>query len=185
MYTPALIISSALLLISIGVAIWQYMRYDRDKLLSPHDILIFGAVVASSVWFYPIYRDTVSATQTSHTLISSFLASIKILTADGIKDALHTDGAPTVTWYYKLYGEILSVYAPFLTFTFVLSFFKSVWTYVLYYVSFGDKHVFSELNDKTLALARSIRSAKGGNRCKIAFADIIDKNEEAHLDLVD
>ena len=185
MYTPALIISSALLLISIGVAIWQYMRYDRDKLLSPHAILIFGAVVASFVWFYPVYRDTVSATQTSHALISSFLASIKILTADGIKDALHADGAPTVTWYYKLYGEILSVYAPFLSFTFVLSFFKSVWTYVLYYVSFGEKHVFSELNDKTLALARSIRSAKGGNRCKIAFADIIDKNEEAHLDLVD
>ena len=54
----------------------------------------------------------------------------------------------------------------------------------------ADAHVFSELNEKTLALATNIRNDKKPllgfiPRVRIVFTDIIDKREEPSLDLIE
>lgn len=178
------VISCAILLISVIWGCIQHKNYDRNKILLPHTILIGGAALSSFVWFLPLYIHARQQNPDAHALISGVLSAIKIFTADGIKAAISEDYS-YLRPYYTVLGEVLSLWAPFLTFTFVLSFFKSAEAYFRYFVIPKKTHVFSELNEQSLSVARIIRESKDGDKCIIAFADIIDKNEEAHLDLVD
>lgn len=91
---------------------------------------------------------------------------------------------------YTILGSTLYIVAPMLTAGFILSFFKNFFSTVRYKLSYGKHiHFFSELNEKSLALATSINKQykKNGKQAspQIVFADIVDKSEEKHLDLVD
>lgn len=181
----AFIISSAFLAASIAWGIVQFIRYDRTKIFPPRIILIAGTAVASFVWFLPVYCIQ-NANRIVPSIVQSFVSTIKIFAADGIKSVTVTDDSSAIFGYHMLLGNILSFVAPALTLTVVFSLFKSVWAYLKYFINFKKQiHVFSELNDRSLAMAKRLRDREGGKKYIIAFADIIDKKEEAHLDLVD
>jgi hypothetical protein len=185
MFIHCFIISAILLASSVILGSIQLGRYDRTKIITPRIIFIAGAALAAFVWFLPVYC-TSDNVQNAHPITLSFLSAIKIFAADGIGAATSVEGAPDIAWWYMLLGNILSLWTPILTFTVVLSLFRSVWSYIHYFTSFKKKtHVFSELNTRSLAMAKMLKESKEGGDCIIAFADIIDKNEEAHLDLVD
>ncbi len=87
---------------------------------------------------------------------------------------------------FTVVGNIIYIIAPVLTFTLILSFLKNTFSRIHYrhFCRGKKRHIFSELNEKSLALAKSIKE-KEKNRAVVVFCDIIDKKEEAHLDLVE
>lgn len=163
----------------------QCVRCKKNK-ISPHFILIGGAALSAFFWFLPVYANVDSEFKVTGAITSSVLATIKIFAADGIKDAIERYPR-AITGFHRIWGFVLSLWAPFLTFTFILTFFRSAVTRIRYFFSERETHIFSELNEASLAMARNIRSKdkETKKRSIIAFADIIDKNEEQHLDLVD
>ena len=65
-------------------------------------------------------------------------------------------------WFYRVAYLLLYAAAPILTLTVVLSFFKNFVSGILYRVSRrADVYIFSELNERSLALAQSIASRGG------------------------
>lgn len=184
MENSCFIISIAALTFTLIWGICRYFTYDRTKLFASRTILIGGTAFAAFVWFLPMYYELRSPKEELYPLISSIFSTIKIFAADGIESAVGGN-LDKISGHYIVLGKILTVWAPMLTLSFVLSFFRSASAYFRYYIIPRKKYVFSELNEKTLAMASRIRNGKGGKWCAIAFADIVDKNEEAHLDLVD
>jgi hypothetical protein len=72
---------------------------------------------------------------------------------------------------YSAWAAVLYVAAPVMTFGFVMSFFVNVSAFAKYLLSyFQPAYVFSELNGRSLTLAKSISSKFG--RAPIVFADI-------------
>ena len=86
---------------------------------------------------------------------------------------------------YTTLFSILFVLAPILTFGFVLSFFKNISAYKRYITHYNsDVFIFSELNEKSLALAKSLHKNDGKNRFFV-FTDVFEKEEEQSYELVE
>lgn len=83
-----------------------------------------------------------------------FLEAIKDICAKISGESYVGPDLPVIM--YVVLGSVLYVLAPMLTFAAVLLFFKNIWSYLRFFTSPGNKHVFSELNSKSLALAKSI-----------------------------
>ena len=84
---------------------------------------------------------------------------------------------------YQVWISFIFVFAPIFTFGFVLSLFKNVSAYLKYlYCYFNDAYVFSELNDKSLALAGDIKANKP--KVAIIFTDVFEDNEENNYELI-
>ena len=105
---------------------------------------------------------------------------------------------PEIQTLYTLLGAILYLAAPILTVGLILSFFKNTTSYVHYVFSFWKHtHVFSELNEKSLALAKSIddvnnKKGEAGKRkyrfwkkSLIVFTDVTLKDDEENLELLE
>lgn len=85
---------------------------------------------------------------------------------------------------YKTWVALLFVLAPLFTFGFVLSLFKNVFAYLRYLRSyFRDVYVFSELNEKSFALANDIKNKN--RKATIVFTDVFDENEEKTYELIE
>ena len=85
---------------------------------------------------------------------------------------------------YVIAGAFVYVAAPIMTLSFILKLVKNLSANIRYRCAFWrDAHIFSELNERSLALAKDI--SRKNRKTRIVFADIIDKNEEAHTDLVE
>ena len=174
-------------------------------------MLILGTWGAASVLFYPLYLETLGGEANLAHYIKAGLVSvqhsIRLFAFDGdYKDivdmleeiALNVELPKDIPAMYTFLGAALYLVAPILTVGLILSFFKNMTSYIRYVFSFWKStHVFSELNEKSLALAKSIDDAnnKKGEASKrryklwrkalIVFTDIIEKDDEATLELLE
>jgi len=182
-----------------------FFRYKRKRILTPNRALILGTWASASVMFYPLYlrelEGTVSVAEYIKAGLVSIQHSIRIFAFDGdymdIVDMV--DGLePEIQTFYTLLGAILYLVAPILTVGLILSFFKNLTSYVHYVFSFWKHtHVFSELNEKSLALAKSIddinnKRGQGDKRryrfwkkALIVFTDVTLKDDEENLELLE
>lgn len=81
----------------------------------------------------------------------------------------------TIQQAYSSSMIILVVLSPVLTFSFVLSFFKNVSAHLKLIGSyFNDMYIFSELNDKSLALAKDIK--KNHKKAVVIFTKTCEEN---------
>lgn len=182
-----------------------FFRYKRKRILTPNRALILGTWASASVMFYPLYlrelEGTVGVAENIRAGLVSIQHSIRLFAFDGdymdIVDM--AEGLePEIQTLYTLLGAILYLAAPILTVGLILSFFKNLTSYVHYVFSFWKHtHVFSELNEKSLALAKSIddvNNKKGqGDKRKyriwkkalIVFTDVTLKDDEENLELLE
>lgn len=182
-----------------------FFRYKRKRILTSNRALILGTWASASVMFYPLYlkelEGTVGVAEYIKAGLVSIQHSIRLFAFDGdymdIVDM--AEGLePEIQTLYTLLGAILYLAAPILTVGLILSFFKNLTSYVHYVFSFWKHtHVFSELNEKSLALAKSIDDAnnkKGqGDKKKyriwkkalIVFTDVTLKDDEKNLELLE
>lgn len=85
---------------------------------------------------------------------------------------------------YSVFAAVLFVLAPVLTFSFVLSFFKNVFSYQKLLLNYNSELcVFSELNEKSLALAKSL--AESDKKRFFVFNDVFDNDGEKSFELID
>lgn len=153
------------------------------------NLMFASTVVAAFFVFIPIH--TITTDMTVSGVIRIFMLSLFNaiqLFAAGCDFSIISDNlASCPIWLisgYKTWVAILFVLAPLFTFGFVLSLFKNVFAYLRYIHSFfRDVYVFSELNEKSFALANDIKNKN--RKATIVFTDIFDEDEEKMYELIE
>ncbi len=167
---------------------------SRNKFAKKHKISFFqsflsGVFVASFLMFLPVQFATaeISLPGCWGAFLLTLFNSVKIF-ASGcefniIKDAIQfcPDGLKVL---YQSWAATLFVTAPLFTFSFVLSLFKNISAYFKYLCAFNkDAYVFSELNEKSLALADDIKA--NNENAVIVFTDVFPENKESTYELTE
>ncbi|MBQ1224166.1 MAG: hypothetical protein IIX84_07785, partial [Oscillospiraceae bacterium] len=166
-------------------------RYKRGRILDPVKILFAGVVVASATLFIPIYTVTFkdSGCGALETFFISVHNMIRLFVVDGDYTFVVERLVGLSEEMYSVYSALFSVLfvvAPLLTFGFVLSFFKNISAYFVYFLNFNSNvYVFSELSEKSLALANDIAKQRLSWFKLFVFTDVFNKEEESNYELIE
>lgn len=187
----ALIISAICLLTAFIAAFAKgKSKYKSGSVLEPSRILFIGVIVSAFVLFLPIYNNIFKETDCGivETILISIHNMIRLFIVDGEFEVVTsnlTDVSPLIFKCYTLLFSVLFVMAPILTFGFVLSFFKNISAYNRYVSNYNvDAFIFSELNEKSLALAESLYNNDKKGRL-LVFTDVFVKEEEQNYELLE
>lgn len=166
------------------------LRYKKKRLMTPKRILIFGTFLSSFTLLCPLYAKSFPQSLGWLDWVKSALLamqhSIRLFAFDGgywdVLDSIK-DLPDSVRILDTVLGAFLCFFAPLLTVGVILSFFKNASAYVRYrYPFYRHTHVFSELNDRSLALARSIVASYRTNHkfwwfynIAVVFTDVSEK----------
>ena len=190
-WTIFLIISAICLISSIVLAIIRAKsKYKSGRLLDPSKILFAGVILSSVILFLPIYINTFKSSDCGifETVLIAIHNMIRLFIVDGEFEFITSNlvGVPTLIFKgYTTLFSILFVLAPILTFGFVLSFFKNISAYKRYITHYNSNvFIFSELNEKSLALAKSLYKNDSKNRFFV-FTDVFEKEEEQSYEFVE
>lgn len=189
MWLAFLVASFSVAVIFLSITIYDCAHAFRKIKIKPLTSLFFGNIVSAMLMFFPMHLTDASVTSLRgvRAIFLSIFNSIQIFTG-GCEFSVIRDGlAECPVWlvsFYHLWASILLVAAPTLTFGFVLSLFKKLSAYLKYIFSFfGNVYVFSELNDKSVVLAKDIK--KSDEKAVIVFTDVFEGNEETSYELVE
>lgn len=157
------------------------------KHLNPFYVVVGGVFLAGAVLFVPVCMETYAADPDIgwKTFLMSVHNALRLFVVDGgLSDVSdHMNSCPD--WLgvvYTTYAAVLLVVAPFMTFGFVLSFFKNLSAYCSYVSRFfRDVYVFSELNIQAVTLADDIR--RKHPKAVIVFTDVFETGEEQSFEL--
>lgn len=165
-------------------------KYKRGRVFDPLRILFVGVILSSIVLFVPIYLNAFEKSDFGifETLLVSIHSVIRLFIVDGEFEFIVSnlpDTSAVVFKGYTILMAVLFVLAPVLTFGFVLSFFKNVLAYYRYFTHYNaDVYIFSQLNNKSLALAKSISENHSG-KALLVFMDVTDSKEGDKCDQVE
>lgn len=199
-----LTLSAVILGLSLLIAFFELLKYKRNRFLTPNKIIFVGSFFAAFAYFVPLYYTTLKNGNPAGTFLrtacQSLIHSFKVFAFDGgfvstiYKYASYPD--ESIKELFVDYGALLYLLYPLMSVAYVLSFFKNLYAFVRYSLFslffWKTTHIFSELNEKTLALASSIRMDNIKKRKwifsptdMIVFTDIIDKKDERTLELLE
>lgn len=153
----------------------------KSSRIKPLYILLGGVFLSAAVLIFPIYRDGFDGDLGAavKAILLSVHDTIQFFTADSDYGALVDGTAALPGWLpaaYSWLGTVLLVLAPVLTFGFVLSFFEGVTARLTLWLHLpADTYVFSEINDRAVSLAESIRA---DDRQAIVVFTNMPKDEE-------
>ncbi len=190
MFTACLILALSLFIgFSTCAFVLSKIPYKSGRVLKPFYVFFAAVLLSALVMFLPIYREIFSegAVRPLEIVAMSLHNTFRLFIMDGefnIVTENMTGLSAIGTEIYAGFFAVLYVLAPILTFGVVLSFFKSASAYKKYFFSFfRDVYVFSELNAKSLALAKSLK--KHEPRRVIVFCDVFEQNEEESFELLE
>ena len=182
-------VALALLVVSVICATrsGRFAQRVMRTIRSPINILFAGVLLSSVVIFLPIYAH-IYATNPVH-WIQAVLLSIhnvlRLFVIDGEMDFILQNIGSLPDWLYTPYfllSALLFLSAPLMTLGFVLSFFKNVSSRLqLAFSRNMPLCVFSELNSRSLSLARDLLRLDPERR--IVFADVFEQNEESSFEM--
>lgn len=142
---------------------------------------MIGVFLSAFVLLIPVYRQELADQENPflRSLISSAHQAFQMFTLDADRDIVMRlsvqDAWQSRCAYWILAAELIA--APLLTFAFVISFFEDFMDTLRFRLSRKRcVYVFSELNERSLALAGSV-AGKGGRGNAIAFAGVTDKDD--------
>ncbi len=177
-----------LLLIVTGIAAvcTTVFRGKKKHFFTTSRVLFVGVFLSATAYFLPVYLQQL---QPWIAFLTALQHALRLFAFDdGFVEQFvnHTPYPAEMADSYVLLGAALYCIAPMLTFGFILSFVKNLWAHIQYaFHIWGEAHVFSELNEKSLALAKSLAGKYGYfSRNLIVFTDVIDKKDEG-ADLID
>ena len=182
----------ALAILAIGVLkAYSFSKpaKKKSKIVTPFNVVLASVFLSAFVIFYPVYSDIFAGEtfQYGKTVLLAIHNTIRLFIVDGefgiITDHI-TQEAGWIYTAYTSYAAILFVLAPILTFGMVLSFFKNVSAWRRYLFGyFKNVYVFSELNEKSLTLAESIKNTDAGRL--IVFTGAFESEEEVSSELLE
>lgn len=151
--------------------------------------LIISTFMSAVVMFLPIYNEIFYSDTLRYikVLLLSIHNSIRLFIVDGeftiiLEHMANVNGG--IATVYSVFAAVIFVVAPVLTFGVVLSFFKNILAYGRYVLGFfKNVYIFSELNDKSLALAESLK--KNDKRRQIIFTDVFEDNNETSYEFIE
>ena len=165
--------------------------------IAPYHAMVLGTLLALAFYFFPMAYAGLGYSRAFPDLLSAGIAAlynaIRLFAIDGdYFEAIalaEAAGVGALLVPYRVLGAVLHLLAPLLTFGFILSFVRNFSSLLRYRLSVAkDVHIFSELNERSLALAGSILSEDRRrhpflSRAMIVFTDVVTKQEEAHYEL--
>lgn len=195
MAKTALLIVFEFVSILIGVlfllhAVSLYRKGGRARrVLSSVHVCTIGIFLSVLLLFIPIYYTDYDFGDTKKYIRPFLLAlhnSIRIFLIDGDFDIIVEsvkDQAEPLRICFSGYAALLYVFAPILTFTNVMSLFRNLRGELRFMLHRRKKHyIMSELNEKSIALAKSI--IKRDKKAVIVFAEVFEQNEEDDYELL-
>lgn len=188
------IISLASALVSLVVSLAARRRgRSARRILSPMQLFTIGIFIAIFIAFLPIYFTHYSFGDGHlylRPVLLAFHNSLRTFILDGDFDIIvnATLGLhQALRIAYCVYMAVLYVVAPILTFSNILSLFENIKGELAYrFRRSAPCYILSELNAKSLALARNIRqrSIDEGTNAIIVFADVYEDSEEEDYELI-
>lgn len=173
----------AVILATAVVAVWMLVSHRGrvGKLTVLHLLIAACFIVAVLLCIPPHHaaygQDDLGGLKNA---VMSVLRAIRLFAADEDYDVIYETVGAVPEWMVQPYLALTMVtliMAPLLTFGFVLSFFKNISAYIRYLLGyFRDMYVFSELNERSLALAEDIR--QNHEEARIVFANVFDGSED-------
>ena len=192
--------AAALICLLLGVLLALFsttLLRKRRGGVAPYHAMVIGTLFALAFYFFPMAHAGLGCSTAFPDLFSAGVAAlynaIRLFAIDGdyfeAISLAEAAGVGAMLVPYRVLGAILHLLAPLLTFGFILSFVRNFSALLRYRCSVAkDIHIFSELNEKSLALAGSIlaedrRRHPFLSRALIVFTDVVTKQEEAHYEL--
>ena len=175
----------------VAAILFAFFKYRKKSVLTSNRILFVGIFVSAVAFFMPIYMVELTKFQA---VLNSVQHAFRLFALEGdfIEKVVKYGNYPAeVKEFYISYGAVLYTFAPILTFGFILSFFKNLSAHLKYNICFWAKaHIFSDLNAKSIAFATDLKNNKKHilgfiPRVLIVFTDVVDKNEEQSLELIE
>ena len=167
-------------------------KYKHARLLTPLYTLFAGCFVSVFVLMLPVIDLSGMAASMGPALrgvarvVLALHNTLQVFTIDvGAQEILETiqRALPDASLYF-LTMSVLVIVCPLLTLSFILSLVKNISAYLRLCFSYGrDWYVFSELNDRSIALAEDIK--KNHKKAAIVFADVFSKEEEVSYELIE
>ncbi len=162
-WTIVFIVSLTIFIASIVCSVLlSQIKYKRGRIVNSLNVLFIGTFLTSFVIFYPIYRKAFDEgfIGSLESIFFTFVESLKIFLVDGEfsfilenVSSLNSENAKGII----LLSAVLYFICPILSFGIVLSFFRNLSAYTGYVFGFfKNTYIFSELNEKSIELARSL-----------------------------
>ena len=177
-------------LIVIAMAVAAAIRFRhahrKDKRFFTAIQILFAGVFCSAFFcllpvYYQVHRDATGSIL--KTVMSSLHTTFQVFTIDVDSEAILESvniQSQTLRSMYTVYLSVLFVCAPLLTFGFIFSFVRNLSASVKYLtVYFRDLYIFSELSEKSLALAEDLK--KNHPDAAIVFADVSAEEQEGEF----
>lgn len=189
-FTVCAAVSFAVGVLFLAYALYVYKKGKRAKrVLSAIQLYTIGTFLSVVLIFIPIYYTDYDFGDTYKFIRPLLLAvnnSFRVFILDGEFDIV-VEAVKNQNIFlrvcFTLYAAFLYVLAPILTFSNVLSLFKNITEENRYKLHRYQKHyIMSELNEKSIALAKSIR--KRQKDAVIVFTDVFEQNEEDDYELL-
>ena len=181
--------AAAILLLALLNTFVPSLIRKKSVLSALHGLLI-GVFLSALLLLLPAYRQEFSGQDNAalKAWTSSLHHAFQLFTLDADRDFIMN--LPTQEpWQAQAAGRLLILdllFAPALTFSFVISFFKNASGHIRYVLRFfTEAYVFSELNDRSLALAKSIKNNKAHRWATIVFTDVFAGEDESAFELIE
>lgn len=183
MVTAALLFIDIIAMITIKIL----LRFNRFKnlpfFLYPNYIFAIGIFGSLMVFFFMSYSSSVIAR-----IADSLVSTVRVFGFDILINDLSSEEFystmketdPDFTLFH-----LLRIFAPLITLRAALGIFRDYLTQIKYFFCFyREPHVFSELNEKSICLARDIYNSKKYIKPMIIFENITTKIEDADEGLI-
>ena len=174
------VLSVLILLVSIQNAFVLSRNYKSGQNLNAFYVTFIGVFLSISVAITPIFFESLQGHDVFalKLIMTVLIQTLQVFTVDSSADFIfeHVVSAATpLVEVYSAYLAVLFFIAPLLTFGFVLSLFRNIFSFVRYVCHYwSDVYVFSALSEKSLCLAKSIKA--NHPKALIVFTNV-DKDE--------
>ncbi|HCC35539.1 MAG TPA: hypothetical protein DEQ02_07890 [Ruminococcaceae bacterium] len=167
LHTIFLPISVAVWVTSIVLAAYTYKSKQRKPSLGMN-LFIAGTFIALSLIFIPVYNGMYSggAAGLFKTALGAMHNALRCFVLDGeidyVQQFTNVIESDWIGGLYSLWASILYITAPMLTFGVVMSFFGNFTARLRFRLGWFKREIYvlSELNDKSLSLAKSIKQER-------------------------
>ena len=182
----------AVFVLTAAVAAALYLYFGnraRGRVLTPFHMIVIGVFVSVFVCMLPVYGATLAGSRDPvlKTIAFSLHHTLQAFTLDADRGIIQDCALCPAAWLSAFYSRFLSIAflgAPILTFGFLLSFFRNVTAYAGFMLRFfRDVYVFSELNERSLALGADIK--RNHRRALLVYTDVFDDSDEVSNERMD
>ncbi len=143
---------------------WNGIRnYNSKKVCTPFNILFVGLFLSVFVVFIPAYAIMLKGESgfLFKVCVFDILGTIQVFMGNASTDLILDNIIVSSNAFHgiiSIYMSSLFILAPLMTFGFLTALFKNALAYLFYHLQYyKDIYVFSELNERSLVLAKSIK----------------------------